>query len=115
MEPDSVFVGERVMGVEVDTAIANLAELARSRGYNVVTRMTAWTKLTTAVPGGKAQLETIVTGVHTRVDNYEIIASSVEAMGLALSAQKNPILSSGKFRQAITALPAENDGYFYVD
>jgi hypothetical protein len=53
--------------------------------------------------------------VHTRVDNYEIIASSVEAMGLALSAQKNPILSSGKFRQAITALPAENDGYFYVD
>ncbi|TRT96211.1 MAG: DUF3352 domain-containing protein, partial [Microcystis aeruginosa Ma_OC_LR_19540900_S633] len=78
MEPDSVFVGERVMGVEVDTAIANLAELARSRGYNVVTRMTAWTKLTTAVPGGKAQLETIVTGVHTRVDNYEIIASSVE-------------------------------------
>jgi len=115
MEPDSVFVGERVMGVEVDSAIANLAELARSRGYNVVTRMTAWTKLTTAVPGGKAQLETIVTGVHTRVDNYEIIASSVEAMGLALSAQKNPILSSGKFRQAITALPAENDGYFYVD
>ncbi|CCI21678.1 Genome sequencing data, contig C266 (fragment) [Microcystis aeruginosa PCC 9808] len=115
MEPDSVFLGERVMGVEVDSAIANLAELARSRGYNVVTRMTAWTKLTTAVPGGKAQLETLVTGVHTRVDNYEIIASSVEAMGLALSAQKNPILSSGKFRQAITALPAENDGYFYVD
>jgi len=121
MEPDSVFVGERVMGVEVDSAISHLDELARSRGYNVVNlplldrTVTAWTKLTTAVPGGKAQLETIVTGVHTRVDNYEIIASSVEAMGLALSAQKNPILSSGKFRQAITALPAENDGYFYVD
>jgi hypothetical protein len=121
MEPDSVFVGERVMGVEVDSAISHLDELARSRGYNVVNlplldrTVTAWTKLTTAVPGGKAQLETIVTGVHTRVDNYEIIASSVEAMGLALSAQKNPIVSSGKFRQAITALPAENDGYFYVD
>jgi len=121
MEPDSVFLGERVMGVEVDSAIEHLDELARSRGYNVVNlplldrTVTAWTKLTTAVPGGKAQLETIVTGVHTRVDNYEIIASSVEAMGLALSAQKNPILGSGKFRQAITALPAENDGYFYVD
>lgn len=121
MEPDSVFLGERVTGVDVDSAIEHLDELARSRGYNVVNlplldrSVTAWTKLTTAVPGGKAQLETIVTGVHTRVDNYEIIASSVEAMGLALSAQKNPILSSGKFRQAITALPAENDGYFYID
>jgi hypothetical protein len=121
MEPDSVFVGERLMGVEVDSAIEHLDELARSRGYNVVNlplldrTVTAWTKLTTAVPEGKAQLETLVTGVHTRVDNYEIIASSVEAMGFALSAQKNPILSSGKFRQAITALPAENDGYFYID
>ncbi|TRT87678.1 MAG: DUF3352 domain-containing protein [Microcystis aeruginosa Ma_AC_P_19900807_S299] len=121
MELDSVFVGERLMGVEVDSAIEHLDELARSRGYNVVNlplldrTVTAWTKLTTAVPEGKAQLETLVTGVHTRVDNYEIIASSVEAMGFALSAQKNPILSSGKFRQAITALPAENDGYFYVD
>ncbi|MDY7048814.1 MAG: hypothetical protein RPG89_09390 [Microcystis panniformis WG22] len=47
-----------------------LDELARSRGYNVVKRMTAWTKLITAVPGGKAQLETLVTGVHTRVDNF---------------------------------------------
>ncbi|TRU32610.1 MAG: DUF3352 domain-containing protein [Microcystis aeruginosa Ma_MB_F_20061100_S20] len=70
MEPDSVFLGERVMGVEVDSAIAHLDELARSRGYNVVKRMTAWTKLITAVPGGKAQLETLVTGVHTRVDNF---------------------------------------------
>ncbi|MDB9416780.1 DUF3352 domain-containing protein, partial [Microcystis aeruginosa CS-556/03] len=35
MEPDSVFLGERVMGVEVDSAIANLDELARSRRYNV--------------------------------------------------------------------------------
>ncbi|ARI82203.1 hypothetical protein BH695_2924 [Microcystis aeruginosa PCC 7806SL] len=29
-------------------------ELARSRGYNVVKRMTAWTKLITAVPGRKS-------------------------------------------------------------
>jgi hypothetical protein len=36
MEPDSVFLGERVMGVEVDSAIEHLDELARSRGYNVV-------------------------------------------------------------------------------
>jgi Protein of unknown function (DUF3352) len=122
MEPDSVFVGERVMGVDVDSAIAHLDELASSRGYNVVNlplldrSVTAWTKLTTASSlGGKAQLETIVTGVHTRVDNYEIIASSVEAMGLALSVPKNSLLTSPKFQQAISALPTENDGYFYVD
>ena len=35
MEPDSVFVGERLMGVEVDSAISHLDELARSRRYNV--------------------------------------------------------------------------------
>ncbi|WP_230458580.1 DUF3352 domain-containing protein [Microcystis aeruginosa] len=66
----NLHLSERVMGVEVDNAIAHLDELARSRGYNVVKRMTAWTKLITAVPVGKAQLETLVTGVHTRVDNF---------------------------------------------
>jgi hypothetical protein len=121
---DWIFLAERVPGVEVGGAILNLDELARQQGYSVGnlplsgTTVAAWTKLTTATGGEKgnlARLEAEVRGVHTRIDKYEIFATSVEAMALALSAGENSLAESEKFQQAISALPSNNDGYFYVD
>jgi Protein of unknown function (DUF3352) len=121
VEPDWIFVAERGAGVDVDGAIAHLDSLAEANGFTVGKlplldrEVTAWTKLTTRSPDGKARLNTIVKGVHTRVDNYEIIASSVEAMAKAIAPEKTPLVTSEKFQQAIVALPTENDGYFYID
>jgi hypothetical protein len=47
--------------------------------------------------------------------NYEILTTSLEAMSQVLSANQNPLVTSTKFQQAISALPTENNGYFYLD
>lgn len=121
VEPDWIFVAERVDGVDVDAAIARLDELARAKGFTVAelplldTKVTAWTKLTTRSTDGRASLNTIVKGARTRVDNYEIIAGSIEAISRALSPDRKPLVESEKFQRAISALPTDNDGYFYID
>ncbi|WP_013320287.1 DUF3352 domain-containing protein [Gloeothece verrucosa] len=123
-QPDWIFVAQKVPGVETSSAITHLDDLAKQQGYSVGSlplfdsTVTAWTKLSTATEtggGSLARLNAQVKGVHTNTDQYEIIASSVEAMSQALAAQKTSLIDSEKFQQAISALPRENDGYFYVD
>lgn len=122
--PDWIFVAEQVSKEDTEKAIAHLDELAQQQGYSVGslplldTNVTAWTKLTTAKgkkQGSLARLEAQVRGVHTTVDKYTIFATSVEAMAQALSAGDTSLDKSEKFKQAISALPTANDGYFYVD
>lgn len=123
-EPDWIFVAEKTAGTDVDSAIAHLDELAKEGGYSVGNlplldrTVTAWTKLVTATSQQDrtlARLEAQVRGVHLAVDKYVIFTTSIEAMSQAISGAKLSLLASEKFRQAISALPLENDGYFYVD
>ncbi|MGH8002280.1 MAG: DUF3352 domain-containing protein, partial [Brasilonema sp.] len=120
-EPDWIFIAEKIPGTNADLAIEHLDNLAKEQGFSVGhlplldTTVTAWTKLTTASKKNVARLDAQVKGVHTRVDNYEIFATSIEAMSQALSQAENTLVASEKFQRAITALPTENDGYFYVD
>jgi hypothetical protein len=121
-EPDWIFVTEK--NPDSDAAIAHLDELAKEQGYSVGNlplldkTITAWTKLSTST-GNKldslARLEATVSGVHTSFDKYEIFATSVEAMAKALQGSEISLVNSKKFQQAISALPTENDGYFYID
>jgi hypothetical protein len=120
-QPDWVFLAQRLPNVEVDAAIAHLDELAQNQGYTVQTlpvlgqNVTAWTKLKTAAQDQISRLETQVSGVHTTVNDTEIIASSLEAMSQVLLAHQQPLIESDKFQQAISALPLANNGYFYLD
>jgi hypothetical protein len=120
-EPDWIFVAERVEGADVDGAIARLDALARADGFTVAelpllgTPVTAWTKLTASSRDGRTVLEPLVRGVHARVENYEILAGSLGALERALSPARERLLGSEKFKRAIAALPADNDGYFYLD
>jgi hypothetical protein len=120
-QPDWVFLAQRLPNVEVDAAIAHLDELAQNQGYTVQTlpvlgqNVTAWTKLKTAAQDQISRLETQVSGVHTTVNDTEIIASSLEAMSQVLLAHQQPLVESDKFQQAISALPLANNGYFYLD
>jgi hypothetical protein len=121
-EPDWIFVAEK--NPDADGAIAHLDELAKEQGYSVGNlplldkTVTAWTKLSTST-GKKldslARLEATVSGVHTNIDRYEIFATSVETMAKALQGADISLVNSKKFQQAISALPTENDGYFYID
>jgi hypothetical protein len=120
-QPDWIFLAQRLPNVEVDAAIAHLDELAQNQGYTVQTlpvlgqNVTAWTKLKTAAQDQISRLETQVSGVHTTVNDTEIIASSLEAMSQVLLAHQQPLVESDKFQQAISALPLANNGYFYLD
>ena len=99
----------------------HLDELAKNQGYSVDKltvadqSVTAWTKLKTSAKNKITRLEAEVKGAHLRMGNYEILTTSLEAMSQVLSANQNPLVASTKFQQAISALPTENNGYFYLD
>jgi hypothetical protein len=124
-QPDLIFIAKRMPDVEVDPAIAHLDQLAIAQGYSVIdlpiqnTKAKVWTKLiTNSDPQNLARLSAIVKGVHATIDEgnqYEIFTSSVAAMEKILSQKKQTIIDSRKFQQAISALPTDNDGYFYID
>jgi hypothetical protein len=117
---DWVFVAEN--SPDATTAIEHLDELATQQKLSVGnlplldTSVTAWTKLTTSKTKSRlASFDAQVKGLHTTIGNYTIFATSVEAMAQAISGGDNALLNSDKFRNAITSLPKENDGYFYLD
>lgn len=121
-EPDWIFITEKMP--ETEKAFTHLDELAQQQGYSVGnlplldTSVTAWTKLTTST-GTKTskltRLEAQVRGVHTQSQEYAIFSTSVEAMAQALTASETSLVNSEKFQQATSALPTDNDGYFYLD
>ncbi|WP_206814130.1 DUF3352 domain-containing protein [Chroococcus sp. FPU101] len=124
MQPDLVFIAERMPDVEIAPAIAHLDQLAIDQGYSVVdlliqtTKVKAWTKLITNTDLEEARLGAIVKGVHatiTQGNQYEIFTSSVAVMEKVLSKTKRTIVDSRTFQQAISAIPTENDGYFFVN
>jgi hypothetical protein len=122
--PDWLFVTEKLPDAQVDNIVNKFDELAKEKGYSVGnlplldTEVTAWTKLKTSKDKknkGVARLDAVVRGVHTSLGNYEILATSIAAMGKALEAEKAALVNSPKFAQAIAALPTQNDGYLYLD
>lgn len=125
MQPDLVFIAERMPDVEIDPAIAHLDQLAIAQGYSVVdlpiekTKVKTWTKLiTNTTLEETARLGAIIKGVHATINGtnqYEIFTSSVAVMEKVLSQTKRTIVDSRTFQQAISAIPTENDGYFFVN
>jgi hypothetical protein len=123
---DWIFVAEK--GENTETGIAHLDAIARQEGYTTgsVTfedqPLSAWTKLTAAKveAGGTLSLKAKVQGLHTTVGNYEIFASSINTLQLALNAANNAansesILQQESFSDAIAALKSPNYGYVYLN
>lgn len=125
VNPDWIFVAEKTAGA--DAKIEHLDHLAKEEGFSVGNlsvgdqTITAWTKLITTtklVPSqddGLMKLEAQVRGVHAEVDNYEVFATSIEAMAEALEGRSNSLVAQEKFQTAIAPLPPPNNGYFYLD
>lgn len=124
MNPDWIFVAQKLDSANADAAIAALDELAETQGLTAGTlpfrdrNLTVWTKLLPSTvedaKDGLLDLEAKVQGIHTSIGNYEIFTNSIEAMDEALQGLDNSLLSSKTFQDAIAPLPFNNNGYFYL-
>jgi hypothetical protein len=126
---DWIFVTER--SPTAATAISQLDAMAQARGMSVSSftvagqSVTAWTQLSTtaASPQRTGQppslaVQATVSGVHTSIGNYELFATSLDAMAAGLqtvSDSEDSLLNSDAFQQSIAPLPVPNGGYFYAD
>ncbi len=101
--------------------IEALDTLAQTKGLSVGdlplldTSITTWTKLMTTSQNDFATLDAEVKGVHTTIDQYQILTNSVDELRDTIADADNSLLNSDKFQLAIEALPPENDGYLYID
>ncbi|MDJ1180050.1 DUF3352 domain-containing protein [Roseofilum sp. BLCC_M91] len=85
--------------------------------------LVAWTKLIadpiaqTKEAAKSRLLKAKVQGVHTTVNQYEIITSSIAAMDRVLKAKNtgNSLATDALFQASIAALPPVNHGYFFVN
>ncbi|HEY9698764.1 MAG TPA: DUF3352 domain-containing protein [Trichocoleus sp.] len=123
-QPDWIFVTER--STATDAEVAHLNAIADERGMSNGSfklgeqEIFAWTKLMPIAAANRSamhplSLEATVQGLRTRLGNYEIFATSIEAMSQALNAVQNSILDQPNFQQAIELLPPQNNGYVYAD
>jgi hypothetical protein len=127
-QPDWIFVAKKTDAAT--EAVDHLDAIAQQQGLSLGTltlgeqQTSAWTKLSTTTASDNRKrkrgeeavtLSAEVRGIHTAVGNYEIFATSVEAMNQALQAAESPLLSNATFQQAIAPLAKENDGYLYLD
>lgn len=85
--------------------------------------LVAWTKLIadpiveTKETAQSRLLKAKVQGVHTTVNQYEIITSSIAAMDRVLKAKNtgNSLATDALFQASIAPLPPVNHGYFFVN
>ncbi|TAO05627.1 MAG: DUF3352 domain-containing protein [Phormidium sp. SL48-SHIP] len=109
-------------------AIERLDAAAAANGYSVGPftlkdqhRILAWTRLMTregkTTEGNlRLRLEADVLGVRGQLNDYRLLASSIEAIDWAYtSPRRNSLLANGQFRKELPLLPHENDGYFYLN
>lgn len=121
-QPNWVVVTERLPETEAELAklntIAQQQDIS-SYSFNLDDQtVAAWTKLSLQSSPGKTHPLTVaatVEGVHTTVGNYEIFATSLDAMAEALEASQDSILTTAPFQTAIATFATPNDGYFYMD
>ncbi|KAI9130452.1 DUF3352 domain-containing protein [Acaryochloris sp. CCMEE 5410] len=79
----------------------------------------AWTRLVSQeiddTRSSNLTFKTEVTGAYANIDNQKILASSPEALGLALDAGSDALTSQRSFQDAIAPFDQPNQGFLYID
>ncbi|QUY40585.1 DUF3352 domain-containing protein [Acaryochloris marina] len=79
----------------------------------------AWTRLVSqeidSTRGSNLTFKTEVTGAYANIDNQKILASSPEALGLALDAGSDALINQRSFQDAISPFDQPNQGFLYLD
>lgn len=119
--PDWLFVAER-NEPEVQQAMQHLDAVAEQQGLGVGPlavagqKISAWTQLvaTAQVPAvAPGILQARVVGTHRAIDNYQVLATSLEAVAQVQASDH--LSESDNFKRAIAPLPTPSDGYLYLD
>ena len=118
-QSDWVFVAQDLDAAATDVALEHLDQLAIAAGYQLSTldldgqRVLAWTSLQTLAKENITSLQTQVRGVHCRVGDRVILASSLEALSQVLDQTSPSLADQPEFQQALSTLP--DDSYVYLD
>jgi len=123
-QPDWIFAAQKTAGT--DAVLAELDAIAQHNGFSIGPIQIkdqstyAWTRLSANESrrrrqGSTTTLEADVRGVHTRTQGHEVFATSLEAMGRALTAPNDSMANDPQFQGAIAPLPTPNEGYLYLD
>jgi hypothetical protein len=106
-------------GPETAEGVAQLDQLAQQQGASLASfpleqqTIYAWTKLKTIGNQiGATSLQAVVQGVHTSVGDYELFATSLEALEQALTAHS---AANSDFQAAVARLQTPNQGYLLLD
>jgi len=76
----------------------------------------AWTKLKPSETSGAVSLQAEVQGVRTAIGDYELFATSLEALEQALSDSSGiSLTTSADFKAPLQQLRPPNQGYLYLD
>ncbi len=124
--PDWIFVAQKSDATAA--GISHLDELASSKGLSLNSfslneqKISTWTQLSAAVNKSDQvkeresfAIQAKVLGARADLGNYEIFASSVEAIDQALTAKNNSLMNTRNFQDSIAAIPQPNQGYVYLD
>ncbi len=122
-----VFVAEDSNAAE--QGIRHLDQIAAKQGFSAGPlnidnqKISAWTKLITTVDpapskpkaqsAGSTLIQAEVVGTHLSLEDYILLASSLDAIKQAVQPQS--LLNKPEFKQAIAPLAQPNNGYLYLD
>jgi len=120
---DWLFVADG--SAEATEAVEKLDAIAKEKGLTVgnlpIKDQTAqlWSQLRAELapddPSAPVRLRTDIKGIHAVVEDHEVIATSVNALGKALFPNRYSLAVSDSMKQAFASLEEKNDGYVLVD
>ncbi|AIE73204.1 MULTISPECIES: DUF3352 domain-containing protein [unclassified Synechocystis] len=118
-QSDWVFAAQDLDATATDVALEYLDQLAIAAGYQLSAlelqgqKVIAWTSLQTLAKENITSLQTQVRGIHCRVGDRVILASSLEALSQVLDKTGPSLAEQTEFQQALSTLPGNS--YVYLD
>lgn len=122
---DWLFAYEQTSSDKSKQLISNLNDLANQQDLGTSPfelagrKVYAWTRLVSqeidTTQGSNLTFKTEVTGAYANIDNQKVLASSPEALGLALEAGNGALSNQRSFQDAIAPFDQPNQGFVYLD
>ncbi|MBE9068452.1 DUF3352 domain-containing protein [Leptolyngbya cf. ectocarpi LEGE 11479] len=103
------------------TAAGQLDDIARQQGLTVSQltvknqAVTAWSRLKTRVDtrNRETTVETDLVALHTKVNDCDLFATSIDGLTAALAAPTNRLSDTQRFQQTVRSMNMPNQGYIY--
>ncbi len=104
---------------EVESGIAKLDKIARTRGFNIgpvnigSQTLQTWTKLSSK--GALTNIQAKAIAAHTTIGEFELFSTSLESLEGILNATSPTLEKNSAWQQITREVPTGNDGYLSLD